>query len=80
MWILVDGWRYAQPTVIDSQTAEHIEDPVNAAGPYYIISVLNPDGLQSNEFPIPVLNPNSVNAVQPKSFASLLDQALSPLP
>lgn len=80
MWILVDGWRYAQPTVIDSQTAEHVEDPVNAAGPYYIISVLNPDGLQSNEFPIPVLNPNSVNAVQPKSFAPSMDPALSPLP
>jgi YVTN family beta-propeller protein len=80
MWILVDGWRYVQPTVLDSQIAEHIEDPVNAAGSYYIISVLNPDGLQNNEFPIPVLNPNSVNPGQPISFAPSLDPALSPLP
>ena len=59
---------YVQPTVLDSQTAEHIEDPVNAAGPYYSISVLNPDGLQSNEFPIPVIQPVAVSAVLPKSF------------
>lgn len=80
MWILVDGWRYAQPTVIDAQTAEHIENPVNAGGPYYIISVLNPDGLQSNEFPIPVLQPTAVSEVLPKSFEPSVDTVLSPLP
>lgn len=31
------------------QTTEHIEEPVNAVGPYYIISVQNPDGLQSKQ-------------------------------
>ncbi len=80
MWILVDGWRYAQPAVLNSQTAEHIEDPVNAAGPYYIISVLNPDGLQSNEFPVPVLHPETVSSSLPKSFAPSMDNAPSPLP
>ena len=80
MWILVDGWRYAQPTVLDSQTAEHVEEPVNAAGPYYIISVLNPDGLQSNEFPVPVLHPETVSASLPKSFAPPKGNAPSPFP
>ncbi len=71
---------YVQPTVLDSQTAEHTEDPVNAAGSCYIISVLNPDGLQSNEFPIPVVQPGLVSAVSPKSFEPLEDIVPFPLP
>ncbi|RMH33613.1 MAG: hypothetical protein D6690_11735 [Nitrospirae bacterium] len=69
MWILVDGRRYAQPTVIDSETAEHIEDPVNAVGPYYIISVLNPDGLKSNEFSGSVTPASALAPALPKSVA-----------
>lgn len=80
MWILVDGWRYAQPTVIDPQTAEHIENPVNAAGPYYIISVLNPDGLQSNEFPVPVMQSAAVSPILQKSFEPKGNTFSSPLP
>ena len=71
---------YVQPTVLDSQTAEHTEDAVNAAGPCYIISVLNPDGLQSNEFPIPVIQPAAVSEVLPTSFKPPMDTVLSPLP
>lgn len=80
MWILVDGRRYAQPRVIGPETAEHVEDPVNATGPYYIISVLNPDGLQSNEFPIPVKHPVAVSKTLPESFAPSAGDFPSPLP
>jgi YVTN family beta-propeller protein len=75
MWILVDGAHYQQPEVLDPTTARHVEDPVHAAGPYYIISVHNPDGLQSNEFPIPVL-PGAV-LVDPEQATSFVP---APLP
>lgn len=54
MWLLVEGIPYAQPIVLDSSTAIHTEDPVNATSGFYVLSVMNPDGLASNEFPIPV--------------------------
>ncbi|MEC7582964.1 MAG: cytochrome c peroxidase [Planctomycetota bacterium] len=54
MWLLVDGFRYVQPLVIDSNTALLVETPVNAPAGFYVLSLLNPNGLASNEFPIPV--------------------------
>jgi YVTN family beta-propeller protein len=57
LWVLVDGWRYRQAEVLDATTARLVEDPVSAAGPYYVVSVQNPGGLASNEFPVPVLGP-----------------------
>jgi hypothetical protein len=62
MRILVDGFGYRELDVIDEGTARHTEF-VNAPGPYYIISVLNPNGLQSNEFPVPVVGPFDPNLV-----------------
>lgn len=52
--LLVEGIPYATLQVIDSTTAVHTEAPVNASPGFYILSVLNPNGLMSNEFPITV--------------------------
>ena len=57
MRILVDGYGYAELEWVDEHTARHTEHLLNVAGPYYVISVMNPNGLQSNEFPIPVIGP-----------------------
>lgn len=55
MWLLVEGIPYVELEVVSDTLARHTENPVNAPGPFYVLSLLNPDGLQSNEFPIPVL-------------------------
>ena len=57
MRILVDGYGYKELQLVDEHTARHTENLLNAVGPYYVISVMNQNGLQSNEFPIPVTGP-----------------------
>ena len=72
MWLLVDGIPYAQVEVESDSVARHTENPVNAPGDFYVLSLLNPDGLQSNEFPIPIVGPS--DETLPPSFKP------SPLP
>jgi YVTN family beta-propeller protein len=55
MRLLVDGFPYVELEVISDTVARHTESHLNAAGPFYILSLLNPNGLQSNEFPMPIL-------------------------
>lgn len=55
MWLLVDGFPYVQPAVLSDSVARHTESPVNAPASFYVLSLLNPAGLQSNEFPMPVV-------------------------
>ena len=66
MWLLVDGIPYAQVEVQSDSVARHTENPVNAPGDFYVLSLLNPDGLQSNEFPIPIVGPS--DETLPPSF------------
>ena len=54
MWLLVDGFPYAELDVESDTIARHTENPVNAPDSFYVLSLLNADGMQSNEFPIPV--------------------------